>query len=158
MSLEGVTSAEVRQQLAEILKSKDFQASERLQRFLTFIVEESLKGRGKALKAYCVAVEVFKLGTDFDPSTNPLIRVEAGRLRSKLDHYYLTCPDAPVRIIIPKGGYAALFYKNPSAQIQAGQSHEAALEPEQSAQSSARTTILILPLRTHTISCESLCT
>ena len=145
MLLEKVTPEEIRRQLADILKSKEFQSSIRLRDFLKFIVEESLEGRDKQLKAYTLATNVFQLGDNFDSAVNPLIRVEAGRLRNKLDHYYLTHPHASVRIAIPKGGYAAHFCKNPSAHIQAGPGQEAAPTPEQAPQFSARTTSLILP-------------
>ncbi len=112
MLLEEVTPEEIRRQLADILKSREFQNSVRLHDFLKFIVEESLAGRDTQLKAYTLATNVFKLGDSFDPAANPLIRVEAGRLRNKLDHYYLTHPQAPVRIAMPKGGYAPHFSRN----------------------------------------------
>lgn len=149
MPPEKITAAEVRRQLAEILSSREFPASERLQRFLSFIVEESLQGRGDRLKAYSIAVEVFKLGKDFDPTLNPLIRVEAGRLRSKLDHYYLACPTAPVRISIPKGNYAAHFSR-PAAHPGYTKNDISPFGGLQArgAQASDKPTILVLPFTT----------
>jgi hypothetical protein len=91
------------------LESKDFQASPRLKDFLAFVVEKTLAAKGQELKAYTIGVEVFALGKDFDPNTNPLVRTEAGRLRSKLEHFYLHNPGARIKIDIPKGGYAAAF-------------------------------------------------
>lgn len=104
-----ITPEEVRAQLADILGSADFQASQRLKDFLSYVVEQTLSGKGGDIKAYNIAVEVFGLGESFDPRVNPLIRTEAGRLRGKLDHYYLLNPTARIHISMPKGGYAAVF-------------------------------------------------
>ncbi len=106
----------VRAQLAEIINSSDFTASDRLKDFLTYVVERTLEGRENTLKAYTIAVEVFGMREDFDPRLNPLVRMEASRLRSKLDHYYLRNPGAPVYINMPKGGYSAVFSTNTAAQ------------------------------------------
>ena len=111
--MKGLSSEAIRAQLSEILNSKDFLASKRLKDFLIYIVEETLRGKGEQLKAYSIALDVFGLGKDFDPRVNPLIRTEAGRLRSKLDHYYLLNPTAKVHISMPKGSYAAVFREMP---------------------------------------------
>ena len=94
--MNQITPEDVRAQLAEIIVSKDFIASDRLRHFLTYIVEETLKGRGAQLKAFNIALDVFNLGEDFDAVGNPLIRNEAARLRSKLEHYYLLNPAASI--------------------------------------------------------------
>ena len=77
--------------------------------FLSYVVEETLKGNAQNIKAYSIAVDVFGMGTDFDSLVNPLVRTEAVRLRSKLEHYYLLNPTANIHISIPKGGYAPVF-------------------------------------------------
>ncbi len=77
--------------------------------FLSYVVEQALKGKAKNIKAYTIAVDVFGMGADFDSLTNPLVRTEAVRLRSKLEHYYLLNPTANIHISIPKGGYAPVF-------------------------------------------------
>ena len=107
--MNQITPEDVRAQLAEIIVSKDFIASDRLRHFLTYIVEETLKGRGAQLKAFNIALDVFNLGEDFDAVGNPLIRNEAARLRSKLEHYYLLNPAASIYISIPKGSYRTEF-------------------------------------------------
>ena len=99
----------VREQLEKILGSDGFKTSGKLSRFLRYIVEETLAGRAGQLKAYTIAVEVFGRELDFDPQANPAIRVEAGRLRSKLEHYYVKFRDDPVRIHVPKGTYVPTF-------------------------------------------------
>ena len=141
---EAATAGEVREQLGDILASDNFLSSERLRNFLTFIVEETLKGRGNNLKAYCIAVEVFNYPEDFDPSVNPIVRVEAGRLRSKLDRFYLTNPHAAVLISIPKGGYAATFTRlaGPNPAANAGQ---ALPQGKKSSPPHSKTILLIKP-------------
>lgn len=109
MQNQEISIPEVQEQLKDILESKAFVSSGKLQQFLSYVVEESLQGRGKALKAYTIALEVYNQGADFNSTVNPLIRVEAGRLRSKLDHYYLTHTEAPIHFSIPKGSYEVFF-------------------------------------------------
>ncbi|MCG8355686.1 MAG: hypothetical protein MI920_08965 [Kiloniellales bacterium] len=105
-----VPPAAVRAQLSRILASKEFERSETLGRFLSFVVEEALAGRGSSLKAYIIGVEVYGRDESFDPQADSIVRVEGSRLRRKLTHYNLTegCDD-PVVIEIPKGGYAPAF-------------------------------------------------
>ena len=100
----------VREQLERILASADFVASDRLKRSLRFIVEEALAGRADRLKAYTIALEVFGRDPSFDPQNDPVVRMEAGRLRRRLERYFLgTGRSDPVRIEIPKGDYAPIF-------------------------------------------------
>src|SRR5262245_28362082 len=101
---------EVRQELSTLLSRGDFHASERNRRFLTYIVEETLQGRADRIKAYNIALAAFDRGEDFDPLTDPIVRIEASRLRRSLEHYYLTAGKSDqIRIDIPKGSYAATF-------------------------------------------------
>ncbi|WP_454017311.1 hypothetical protein [Azospirillum sp. Marseille-Q6669] len=100
----------VRTQLERILASNHFDASDRNRRFLRYVVEECLEGRAQQIKAYCIAVSVFNREPSFDPQSDPIVRLEAGRLRRSLEHYYLTAGrNDPIRIVIPKGGYAPRF-------------------------------------------------
>ena len=80
----------IREQLVRILNSGPFHQSQRRQRFLEYLVNETLSGRGERLKAYNVALEVFERPETFDPITDPLVRIEAARLREKLREYYGT--------------------------------------------------------------------
>src|SRR4051812_27166461 len=77
-----------RDQLTRILASATFQQGDRLKRFLTFIVTEALAGRRNELKEYVVGVQVFGKEDTFDPRTDPIVRVQARRLRAKLVRYY----------------------------------------------------------------------
>jgi adenylate cyclase len=96
--------------LNRVLGSEVFEAAGRAREFLTFIVQETLAGRGDRLKGYSIAVQVFERPADFDAQTDPLVRVEAGRLRRRLAEYYQgQGRDDAVRIELPRGGYTPVF-------------------------------------------------
>ena len=96
----------IREQLVRILNSGPFHKSQRRQRFLEYLVSETLAGRGERLKAYNVALEVFDRPETFDPTVDPLVRIEAARLRDKLREYYDADGQGdPIRIELPKGSY-----------------------------------------------------
>jgi len=100
----------VRAQAARISASRVFAGSERLRRFLQFTVDAVLEGRGAGLKEYAIGVDVFDRGANYDPRLEPIVRVEARRLRAKLRAYYEEeGRDDPIRIEYPKGGYAPEF-------------------------------------------------
>lgn len=105
-----VSAADCRAQLARILDSQDFDATDRAHRFLRYVVEEALSGRSDRIKAYSIAVEVFGRDASFDPQSDPIVRIEAGHLRRAIERYYLTAGVAdPILIAIPKGGYIPAF-------------------------------------------------
>jgi len=98
-------------QLDRILGSATFQQADRLKRFLTFIVKEALAGRSGELKEYVIGVQVFRKEDVFDPRTDPIVRVQARRLRAKLMRYYSEEGRIdPLTIELPKGGYAPVFH------------------------------------------------
>jgi TolB-like protein len=100
----------IEEQLHRILSSPDFDATERQKKFLHFVTQMFLEGRAGEIKGYTVATDVFGRKTDFDPSTDPIVSVEARRLRRALEHYYLKAGRRDrVRITIPKGGYVPSF-------------------------------------------------
>jgi serine/threonine-protein kinase len=107
----------IRQELARILHSASFSRASRLSRFLSFVVEQALKGNSIELKEYVLGVEVFDRKESFDPRLDPIVRVEAGRLRTKLQRYYEQEGQADgIHIECPKGGYAPVFWGiSPSA-------------------------------------------
>jgi TolB-like protein len=128
-------------QLDFILSSPMFDASERNRRFLRYIVEETLANGGARIKGYSVGISVFDRETNFDPQIDPVVRIEAGRLRRSLERYYLTdgrC--APVRISVPKGGYVPLFELNPDAKPLAS-----AAEPTGDAANHIERSMFVLP-------------
>lgn len=96
--------------VSNILASTLFAGSSRHQRFLDYLVTNTLAGNAGRLKGYTIAVEVFDRASDFDPSLDAIVRVEATRLRNKLREYYDTLgKDDSVRIVFPKGSYAIEF-------------------------------------------------
>src|SRR5262245_21348114 len=80
----------VRAELDRILASELFTRSGRLSSFLKFIVDRTLAGQGESLKEQVIAVELYGKGTDFDTAADPIVRVDARRLRDKLREYYAT--------------------------------------------------------------------
>jgi serine/threonine-protein kinase len=99
-----------RAQLDRILSSTTFQQVDRLKRFLNFIVSEQIEGRGDELKEYVVGVQVFGKESSFDPRTDPIVRVQARRLRARLERYYATEGEHDELIIeLPKGGYTPVI-------------------------------------------------
>ena len=106
----AVPAEAVRPHLDAILNSQVFAGSERLRKFLRFLVEQTLKGEGDQLKEYTIGVEVFARGPDYDPRIDSTVRVHAGKLRDKLREYYLTeGQGTPLRIELVKGTYVPVF-------------------------------------------------
>ena len=109
-SLARQDTESVRAQLDRILASPEFLAPERGRRFLQYIVEETLEGHAGQLKAFTIAQAVFGRDASFDAQNDPVVRIEAGRIRRALERYYLVCGSSdPIQITIPKGGYAPHF-------------------------------------------------
>jgi hypothetical protein len=102
----------VRAELDRILASELFTRSERLSAFLKFIVDHTLAGRGDSLKEQVIAVELYGKGTDFNTAADPIVRVDARRLRDRLREYYATAPDRGIVISVPKGSYTPVFHGN----------------------------------------------
>ena len=104
----------VRTHLERVLHSPHFDASTRSREFLQYVVEEVLAGRVAYLKQAAIAVEVFGRKPDFDAVIDPIVRVQAGRLRRSLERYYLLSGDTDaIRIELPKGSYAPVFVETP---------------------------------------------
>lgn len=96
----------VRHALCAIIASDTFARSERLRSFLSYIVENELSGKAAQLKGYSIGIDVFGRPPGFDAGNDPLVRVQAGKLRKLLEHYYETEGAAdPVRIRVPLGSY-----------------------------------------------------
>ena len=106
-----VPDAVVRAQLERVLASDVFSRSQQLRRFLTFIVEQQLTGHGHSIKESVLAHELYGKGADFDGGTDPVVRVDARRLRDKLREYY-DGRSEPVVISLPKGSYVPVFEAN----------------------------------------------
>jgi len=97
-------------QLQRILAGEGFKRSERICRFLSYVVEQTLRGRGDELKESVLAVEVYDRPPDYNPKIDPIVRNDARRLRAKLREYYeIEGSSDPVIIEIPKGSYLPVF-------------------------------------------------
>lgn len=144
MSTSAVTPIDpgvIEQQLVRILESDQFAGTTRLNRFLSYLVKQALAGHADALKGYTIGVDVFDRPEDFDPALDTIVRVQAGKLRTRLDLYYAQDgKDDPIRIVVPKGSYRphfkVAFDPEPSGPGEADETGEA--QP-------ARYSIAVLP-------------
>jgi TolB-like protein len=107
----------IQAQLEKILASQAFLTTESLSRFLRYIVEQTVHGQGRWLKESVLGVEVFGRGKSFDPRLDPIVRVDARRLRTKLAEYYQEeGQNDAVVIEVKKGSYAPVFRQNESSR------------------------------------------
>jgi adenylate cyclase len=100
----------ISQQLERMLGSPDFQATPQQAAFFNFVVNQTLAGNADQIKGYTVATQVFGRGPDFDQSIDPVVSIQASRLRRAIERYYLTTGrNDHIRIDIPKGTYVPTF-------------------------------------------------
>ena len=111
------TPDDVREELARVLASPAFANAARAQRFLTYVVEQTLAGQSAAIKEVVLGTEVFDRGADFDPRLDTIVRVEAGKLRKRLDDHYASAPPGGLRIDVPKGSYVPRFERQPAPVV-----------------------------------------
>jgi tetratricopeptide (TPR) repeat protein len=104
------TPQEIRAQLDRMLASDAFRASPQLAAFLRFVVEAALQGKSERIKGYTIGVEVLRRDAKFDPQNDPIVRVEATRLRRTIERYYAgPGADDPIFIELPRGSYVPTF-------------------------------------------------
>jgi TolB-like protein/Flp pilus assembly protein TadD len=119
-STRSPSAEEIQAALERVLASAPFANSHRSQRFLRYVVETSLNNRVEFLKEFSIAVDVFGRNVSYDPSVDATVRVEAGRLRSRLRDYYADeGRNDPVVIEVPKGGYRAAFSERGATAVAA---------------------------------------
>lgn len=100
----------VRAHLAHIVSSSQFAGAPKLAKFLTFVVETVLAGCGHEIKESLIAIEVYARRADYNPQIDSTVRVEAGRLRTRLGQYYADAgAGQPMEIVLPKGKYVPIF-------------------------------------------------
>src|SRR5262245_39720401 len=117
--------------LCKLRASRPFQGSERISRFLTFVVNHALCSNPGPLKEHLIAQKVYDRGDSFDPRTDTIVRVEARRLRAKLKEYYAGEGNSdPLIIELADRGYAPSFRTR--------------LQPEPAARSLTKRTVLLL--------------
>ena len=136
VTLGGIPPEELIRQLDRVGSSAAFQQVDRLKRFLCFVVGETVAGRGSQLKEYVIGVQVFDKDTSFDPRTDPIVRVQARRLRSRLAKYYAEEGVGDTVVIeLPKGGYGPVFRRGEGVAQKRSIAHALA----------SRNTIAVLP-------------
>lgn len=105
-----ITKEEKLEQLNKLLHSRALNGSDSLRSFLRFVVEKAAENQESQLKEYVIAVEVFGRSGDYNPRIDSTVRVQAGRLRTKLSEYYATeGKNDKVLIDLPKGHYTPIF-------------------------------------------------
>ena len=108
--LDSVTDEAVAAELERLLSSSVFRTSERLSRFLKFVVAQHLAGNASQIKESVLAVEIFDRQPSYDSRVDSLVRVEARRVREKLEKYYADeGRNDPVIVTLPKGAYVPAF-------------------------------------------------
>ena len=111
--VEQPREADIRAALDRVVASAHLSKSPQLAAFLRFVVAETLAGRAERIKAYTIAADALGRDANFDPQNDPIVRVEAGRLRRALDHYYTDGgSNDPVVIELPRGHYVPVFRAN----------------------------------------------
>src|SRR5580765_5856630 len=122
----------IRAALERLVASPQLESSPSLSRFLRYVVEETLAGRGGQIKEYSLGAEVFARGDDFDPRIDPIVRVQARNLRARMAKYYEgPGTDEPVVIELPKRTYVPVFASRAPADValHVGDSHPGPAEP-----------------------------
>jgi TolB-like protein len=120
--VQSPDAAQVRAALDRVVASDIFRASPQLAAFLKFVVQAVLDGEGTRLKGYTIGVEAFGRPGSFDAQQDPIVRVEATRLRRALERYYAGDGAADTVVIeLPRGSYApTLRFRDALATVDAG--------------------------------------
>ena len=136
-------------QIEKLLNSHALHGSESLCKLLRYLANHSSEHPGTSPKEYQIATEVFARQEDFDPHVDSMVRVQAGRLRTKLAEYYGSeGSDDPIMVELPKGTYALTFHPRPhgAARNHLGGSHEAANNLEVNGRASRAWMVIIVAL------------
>jgi hypothetical protein len=111
--VENPGNADIYAELERVVAGPCLTKSPQLANFLRFVVEAVLAGNGSRIKGYTIATDALGRDARFDPQADPIVRVEAGRLRRALEHYYANGGSRdPVVIELPRGGYVPVFRAN----------------------------------------------
>jgi len=101
----------VHQELDKILASSFFRSAARSKQFLKYVIEHQLDGHPELLKERTIGTEVFLRPPGYSTGDDPVVRVQAGEVRRRLESYYQATPDEPpVRIELPVGSYSPVFH------------------------------------------------
>ena len=137
------------EQIEKLLASHSLHGSESLCKLLRYLSNHSLEHPGTSPKEYQIATEVFGRQQDFDPHVDSMVRVQAGRLRTKLAEYYASEGlEDPIVVEIPKGNYALTFHHRPhgATRNHASSSHEVLSNAEVNGRTSRAGIVAIVAL------------
>ncbi|NEJ82613.1 hypothetical protein GR268_39540, partial [Rhizobium leguminosarum] len=137
----AVSEEEARSEAERLLADPRLHVSDRHRAFLRYIVDARFEGRSDTIKAYSIAIDVFKRPASFDPSSDPIVRIEATRLRESLQKYYAQLADEPgARLDIPRGRYVPVFVErdNPPCPEEDGELEDVGLPTEEPTQAASR--------------------
>lgn len=113
----AVGADEAKAELERLLADSRFKLTDRNRAFLRYIADESFVGESKGVKAYSIAIDVFGRSPDFDANIDPIVRIEATRLRASLDQYYEAYgAELPIHIHLPRGHYIAEFTRSQTCE------------------------------------------
>ncbi|NKL63913.1 hypothetical protein GFM09_21590 [Rhizobium leguminosarum bv. viciae] len=136
-----VSEEEARSEAERLLTDPRLHVSERHRAFLRYIVDARFEGRSDTIKAYSIAIDVFNRPASFDPSSDPIVRIEATRLRESLQKYYGQIADEPgARLDIPRGRYVPVFVERdqPPCPEDEGELEDVGLPAEEPTQAASR--------------------
>ena len=126
----GIERATARAEAYRIIADPRFRTSSRNRDFLSYIVDALLEGRADRIKAYFIAVDVFGRPESFDPTLDPIVRIEATRLRVALEQFYqATGTPLGVRLDLPRGKYPVFMPAPVSSPVPPPSCEEAQLDP-----------------------------
>jgi hypothetical protein len=114
------SAEEIRQHLDTILAGDEFCSSRRSSELLRHIVERALAGDVGSLKERLLGVEIFHRRSDYDTSTDAIVRVTASDVRHRLASFYTVHPSQPMRISLPLGSYVPDFIPLTLREVPAG--------------------------------------
>src|SRR5438552_7409962 len=110
-SFTDAEKAAILRELRNILASRPFRNSLRSKQFLSYVVEHKLEGRDEFLKERTIGTKIFQRKAGYATGDDPVVRVQAGEVRRRLEQYHHTTPSAsPVRIELPLGSYSPEFH------------------------------------------------
>lgn len=143
----NLPQSDIQQQFQKIISSPEFHVTRQQLDFFKFVISETLAGNSDNIKGYTIATQVFSRNQDFDVSMDPIVSIQANKLRRALERYYLIDGRRdPIIIDIPKGGYVPTFVRQNVTEISADQD----ILAENPIPENAWPTILILPFENHT--------
>src|SRR5581483_3379253 len=128
----AVNREEVERELEAILTSHYFQHAGRCKQFLRYVVQHKLNGEQEKLKERTIGTEVFLRPPGYATGEDPVVRVQAGEVRRRLEQYYSTAPaDSALRIELPVGSYSPVFHPrtDSAATGTPDRAHGVAVEP-----------------------------